>query len=84
MPCSEVVLGLKYRHDETGNVMKIESASVPALDNQVTLTSEDCFGLQGIFCRIWRGSWDDFLQQWSVYNENSSHRIAGQEELVLS
>lgn len=67
MPTSEVIFGSElYRHDETSEVMRVESASME--DNWVTLTDKDSFTRTG-FVRVWRGTIDQFKAQWTRVSE---------------
>lgn len=67
---TEVILGKWYRHDIDNCVMMVEEASVPSQDNWVCLVDREISksSPKG-FHRIWRGTWNDFLDQWSPVRE---------------
>lgn len=69
MPTQDIILGALYKHDTTHEVMRIESASVPELEDQVVLVYPASFGLQNIFLRSWRGSVKEFQKQWSLLKQ---------------
>jgi len=71
MPTSNVIVGGRYRHDNTFRIMLLESASVPELDNSVFLIDPDAYCKRNTFIdKAWRGSWDEFLNQWTEYPDD--------------
>ena len=65
MSTYDVIMGATYLHDETQTVMRLYSASVPELDDQVRLIEPDGYGKWNGFYRHWLGSWDDFKDEWT-------------------
>ena len=69
MPATNVIIGGKYIHDETKTIMIVDSGSVPECDNWVTLSSPEGFLKRGFVTNIWRGTWEEFLSQWTEYKQ---------------
>lgn len=66
MPTNEVILGALYIHDESHEVMKLDSGSTMSVDDWVTLVDPEQFCKHG-FAYVWRGTWNAFLEQWTQY-----------------
>jgi len=64
MPTQDLILGVKYRHDKSDTVMKIESASVEDLDDWITLVKPEDFAKRG-FIQTWRGTCQEFRENWT-------------------
>jgi hypothetical protein len=68
MSTEHVILGAWFKHDETGVVMQIHSASAPECDDFVELSTTDHAVYREFnsgFQSIWRGSWDTFLNSFT-------------------
>ena len=66
MPTNKVILGARYRHDQTEQVMRVYSVSVPDLDDYVKLIQPELYGFWHGFSHQWRGSWDQFRREWTL------------------
>ena len=69
MPTNEVIIGAKYQHDETGAIMRLESGSVPDCEDHVFMIDEEYYAQHNLFIAGWRGSWNEFLSQWTKYEQ---------------
>ena len=69
MATEVVKIGALYEHDEMGTRMRCESASVPSLDDNVTLVEPSKYTHTNTFVVTWRGTWSTFLQEWTRVKE---------------
>jgi hypothetical protein len=68
MPTSEVKIGGLYSHDASGVTMRLEAGSAPGWEdstNSIHLVEPEKFGGRKGFYRSWRGTWDEFLKEWT-------------------
>jgi hypothetical protein len=67
MPTSNIVIGQLYKHDDSGIIMKLESASIP--DQDIQLTEPSCYAKRNRFVTSWRGELSLFKAEWSDLDE---------------
>jgi hypothetical protein len=63
-----VILGGEYVHPERTGTWRVEAASVPDLEDRVWLCRPEHFTKSG-FVDGWRGTWQEFLDQWERASE---------------
>jgi hypothetical protein len=63
MPANQIVIGAKYQHDRTGNVMRLAGAEMPEKEDPGRVYLQACDG-EG-FWLAWRGTVAEFKAQWT-------------------
>jgi hypothetical protein len=58
-----VKLGAWYRHNETGHLLQVRSASAPGCDNFVKMSEKERVIIGP--SRTWEGTWEEFFDQWT-------------------
>jgi len=84
MPTQDVILGAYYKHDNTFRIMRLEAASAPECDNHVDLIDPNSYCKQGFINMAWRGSWEQFLQQWSQVEDEYGHTRTNRTQHSIS
>lgn len=67
MSTGNIIIGQLYKHDDSGIIMKCESASTT--DQDIQLTEPACYAKRNRFVTSWRGDLSVFKAEWTELDQ---------------